>query len=285
MAATSPLGYTDVGTVRSVTDMMRCTTMMRCTSTLILLLISATSARSQPATSHLNATLNTGSLAGTGFSVSFSYDPSQVSPVGDSYAQLIAFDFTLLGVQFTRADIFQAGQVTFHNGVIDNVIASFQVIVPPNSPVSNITFGFGGPGVIGYADLNGQFGDGSFTIGDMIVRPSVTITANGQGGPLTLPPNSALQIAIAANGGTSGFANPSDLYIGVSGPFGLLWLTSLGLSPTMAAVRHGPLASFGPLPVLNFPNVSVLPSGSYVWFIAIAGASGTFSNTVHTIVQ
>jgi hypothetical protein len=50
------------------------------------------------------------------------------------------------------------------NGIPENVTASFQGILPPNSPVNNITFGFGGPGVIGYIDLNNQFGSGSFTI-------------------------------------------------------------------------------------------------------------------------
>ena len=42
----------------------------------------------------------------------------------------------------------------------------FQVRLPPNSPVNNITFGFGGDGVIGYIDLDNQFGGGSFTISD-----------------------------------------------------------------------------------------------------------------------
>src|SRR5262249_51924198 len=72
--------------------------------------------------------------------------------------------FTLLGVPFTRNDIFQGGQVIFRDGVLVNVTASFQVVLPPNSPVNNITFGFGGPGVIGYIDLHDQFGSGSFTV-------------------------------------------------------------------------------------------------------------------------
>ena len=42
--------------------------------------------------------------------------------------------------------------------------------MPPNSPIENITFGFGGPGVIAYIDLNGQFGTGSFTTAEMTVH-------------------------------------------------------------------------------------------------------------------
>jgi len=142
---------------------------------LFLLLTCASAGRSDLVTSSLvtntlQASLDTGTLAGTRFSVSFSYDSSQVQPVGESYVQLNSFDFTLLGVPFTRQDIFQGGQVIFRDGVITDVTASFQVILPPNSPVQNITFGFGGPGVIGYIDLNGQFGSGSFLIGNTRVH-------------------------------------------------------------------------------------------------------------------
>jgi hypothetical protein len=144
--------------------------MKRFTVVLFLLTTYAAAGRSEFATSDLNASLNTSSLAGTTFSVSFSYDSSQVQPVGDSYVQLNSFDFTLLGVQFRRQDIFQGGQVIFHDGVVTDVTASFQVFSPPNSPVQNITFGFSGPGVIGYIDLNGQFGSGSFLTGNMTVH-------------------------------------------------------------------------------------------------------------------
>jgi hypothetical protein len=146
------------------------------TATLFLLVTSAASAQSGLVTSELDATLNTGSLAGTSFAVSFSYDFSQVSPKGDSYVLLNSFDFTLLGVQFTRSDIFQGGQVISHDGVLNNVTASFQVIMPPNSPVSNITFGFGGPGVIAYIDLDGQFGDGSFSFGTGVVHQGTIVS-------------------------------------------------------------------------------------------------------------
>jgi hypothetical protein len=150
--------------------------MKQFTIVLFLLITSAAAGRSELVTSSLQASLDTGGLAGTTFSVSFSYDSSQVQPVGDSYVQLTSFDFTLLGVQFTRQDIFQGGQVIFRDGVISDVTASFQVVLPPNSPVQNITFGFGGPGVIGYIDLNGQFGSGSFLIGNMTVHMGTIVS-------------------------------------------------------------------------------------------------------------
>ena len=111
----------------------------------------------------LNASLDTGTLAGTRFPVSFSYDADQVSSTGDSFIPLLSVNFNLLGAAFDRSGIFQGGQVIFRNAQLSNVTASYQVFLPPNAPVNNITFGFGGPGVIGYIDLQNQFGRGSFT--------------------------------------------------------------------------------------------------------------------------
>ena len=113
------------------------------------------------------AALTSGSFAGTTFPVvfsyEFSYESAQVLPSGDIYIPLQSFDFTLRGVSFTRKDIFQGGQVILRNGALENVTASFQVFLPPNSPVTNITFGFGEPRGIGYTDLNNQYGEGFFT--------------------------------------------------------------------------------------------------------------------------
>lgn len=112
----------------------------------------------------LDSSLDSGSLAGTHFTVGFSYDADQVPPTGEGYVPLNSFDFQLGDAYFTKDWIFQGGQVITRDGVVENVTASFQVYMPPNSPVRNITFGFGGPGVIGYTDNYDQYGDGSFTI-------------------------------------------------------------------------------------------------------------------------
>ena len=131
----------------------------------VLLMLAASRLSAQNIVScSFDASLDDGSLAGTIFPVTFSYDADQVSPTGESYIALTSFDFTLFGVPFTRSDIFQGGQVIFRDGVMDNVTASFQVRLPDGSPVNNITFGFGGSGVIGYIDLDYQFGLGSFAL-------------------------------------------------------------------------------------------------------------------------
>jgi len=132
---------------------------------LLLCVVSSTGVRAENIVfGTLNASLDNGSLAGTTFQIVFSYDADQVADTGDSYVTLNSFDFTLLGVPFTRSDIFQGGQVIFQDGVFQNVTASFQVILPPNAPVQNITFGFGVPMGIAYIDLDGQFGSGSLEL-------------------------------------------------------------------------------------------------------------------------
>jgi hypothetical protein len=117
-----------------------------------------------------------------------------------------------------------------------------------------------------------------------VLPPSLAISANGSSGALTLPPHTALQIAIAADSGTPGFANPSDLYIGLSTPFGVLFLGSSGFTPAVTALYHGPLAIFGPAALFNIPDSSALPPGTYVWFILVNGSTGTFFDTVETTI-
>jgi len=120
----------------------------------------------------LNASLTTGSLAGTNFTVSFSYDDSALTGTGQEYVSLLSFDFTLQGAQFTRADIEQGGQAVFLNGALQYVTAAYFPPPPSNSQVSDIAFGFGGPGVIGYLDLNRQFGLGSYVLTSAVPEPS-----------------------------------------------------------------------------------------------------------------
>ena len=109
------------------------------------------------------ATLTSGSMAGTRFAATVTFDPAQVSPSGQSYVRLGSFDFSLDGVAFTRGNLQQGGQAIFTNGILTNVTGSFQGgAIPRDSPVHNITFGFGGNRIIGYEDLSGHYGSGTF---------------------------------------------------------------------------------------------------------------------------
>jgi hypothetical protein len=134
---------------------------LRC---LVALLLLASPAIARIKHRQLVAVLDQGSLAGVTFHATFSFDDAGVTSHGDCWLTLLSFDFEVEGVHFNRTWINQGGQVVFHNGVLDNVTASFQGEMPEGSPVRNLTFGFGGPGVIGYVDDQGAFGQGTFTI-------------------------------------------------------------------------------------------------------------------------
>lgn len=167
----------------------------------------------------LRASLEQGTLAGRNFDVSFTYNADEVNPQGDSWIGLSAFDFVLDGVTFSRRLISQGGQVIFRDGVLNNVTASFQGRMPDGSPVMNITFGFGGPRVIGYIDLNGAYGQGSFVVDAPTPLSGVLITSgslemNGPSGSLLL-------------GGTGGFL----LDAAVSTADGVFGPTVCGSSP------------------------------------------------------
>jgi hypothetical protein len=135
------------------------------------LLSVSTTAQGDSVTSFLDASLTTGSLAGTSFVVSFSYDNSSLTGTGQEFLSLLSFNFTLLGTQFITADIKQGGQAIFQNGTLENVTAAFFPPSPLNAPVSDIAFGFGGPGIIGYIDLNRQFGEGSYSLASTVPEP------------------------------------------------------------------------------------------------------------------
>jgi uncharacterized protein (TIGR03437 family) len=129
-----------------------------------LLSIAERGAAQQIVSGILLASLKTGSLAGLTFPISFSYDASGASSQGQVYLPLTAFNFSLSGTAFTRAGIHQGGQVILRDGKFENVTASFQGSPPSNPPLLNITFGFGGDGVIGYIDLAGNYGSGAFDL-------------------------------------------------------------------------------------------------------------------------
>ena len=111
------------------------------------------------------ATLQTGPLAGTVFPGTFSYDDSTLTGVGTEYLGLTSLNFTLKGVAFTRFDIDQGGQAIFDNGALWYFTAAIFPPTPWPAPVSDIAFGFGGPGVIGYISGANDFGLGQYVIG------------------------------------------------------------------------------------------------------------------------
>ena len=122
----------------------------------------------------------------------------------------------------------------------------------------------------------------------VLAAPKVDLTANGSDGPLTLSPSSSLQIDISFIVGTGGPLTSAEMYIGLSGPFGMLWLDPVeGLTPTLSRVYVGPLGDFSLSPWLTLPG-GALPAGGFRWVILIDDdtdgmPSGDFSDFVVTI--
>jgi hypothetical protein len=111
-----------------------------------------------------DASLQTGALAGTTFSGTGSYDSAAVTGVGQDFVTLASLDFTLLGTLFTKSDIRQGGQAVLQDGVLSYFTAAFFPPPPIGSPVFDIAFGFGGPGIIGYVTPPEIFGSGVYTL-------------------------------------------------------------------------------------------------------------------------
>jgi hypothetical protein len=108
------------------------------------------------------ASLDTGPLQGTMFPGTFSFEAGSATGVGMEFLPLSSLDFTLLGSHFSRSDIDQGGQVILENGAVSYFTAAFFRMTP--APVSDIAFGFGGPGVIGYIVPPEAFGSGRYVI-------------------------------------------------------------------------------------------------------------------------
>ena len=111
-----------------------------------------------------DASLQTGVLAGTSFPGTGSYNTASVTGVGQEFVSLASLEFSLLGILFTASDIKQGGQAILQDGVLSYFTAAFFPPPPSGSPVSDIAFGFGGPGVIGYITPPQDFGGGVYTL-------------------------------------------------------------------------------------------------------------------------
>jgi hypothetical protein len=107
-----------------------------------------------------DAALTTGPLAGTSFPGTCSYDTSGTTGIGTEYVDLDTIAFTL-GVPWSKANLVQGGQMITQDGLPAHFTAAFTP--PAGSPVNDLAFGFGGPGVIGY-ERGGVFGEGTATL-------------------------------------------------------------------------------------------------------------------------
>jgi glucose/arabinose dehydrogenase len=123
--------------------------------------------------------------------------------------------------------------------------------------------------------------------------PHVTLTANGIHGIVTVNQHDSLTIALSFDAGGAGALNVGEVYIGLVTFFGTLWLdaTSQQFSLTPKPVASGgPIGSFGPATVFNFPSLAGVPPGNYWWIVVLDNdqngmLNGFLTDAVATIVQ
>jgi glucose/arabinose dehydrogenase len=165
--------------------------------------------------------------------------------------------------------------------------------IDPVNPASVASFGSGAGRVM---DLEvGRDGNLYYIEwpGDSVFKieyTGVDVTANGVDGPLVVHHGQPLQISLAFQVRDPGFLTPAELYVGFVAPFGAFWLGPTGFQTTRTRLYTGPLPLFGPVPLINLADVSVLPSGNYYWFAVVDADSdgevnGTFLDVVQTTVS
>ena len=126
---------------------------------------------------------------------------------------------------------------------------------------------------------------------------AVDVTANGVDELLILAPGDPLEVLVAFDAGSpSGVLNPAEVYLGVITPFApfLFWVDpTLTFVPSPVAmpisIFTGALPSFPPSTLFSVPDSSVLPAGSYIWFMVVDNDSNgvlnfTFFDFVQTVV-
>jgi hypothetical protein len=137
----------------------------------------ATCAKASIIDFQFEASLESGTLAGTQFSGTASYDNAGSTGIGTEYLSLVSLNFSLLGSSFTLADIGQGGQAILQNGDLSYFTAAF---FPQTGPFDDLAFGFGGPGIIGYSTPPGfNFGAGVYEIGPVPEPPSLLLCGVG----------------------------------------------------------------------------------------------------------
>jgi glucose/arabinose dehydrogenase len=122
--------------------------------------------------------------------------------------------------------------------------------------------------------------------------PALTLTANGVHGTIQLNPQDSLTITLTFDAGSAGVMTPGEIYIAANTPLGLLWLdpASQQFSFLPRPVATGPIPSFGPVTLFQFPSLAGVPPGSYVWAVVVDNDSngvvnGTLVDAIGTIIQ
>jgi len=107
---------------------------------------------------NLTSIITSGTLFGTRFTGSLSYDSTGMTGVGVEYLGLKTITFSFAGVAWSKMQLYQGGEVVLRDGYPWYWTGAF--LPPQGSLVTVLAIGFGGSGVIGYETPGGVFGMG-----------------------------------------------------------------------------------------------------------------------------
>jgi uncharacterized repeat protein (TIGR03803 family) len=118
-----------------------------------------------------------------------------------------------------------------------------------------------------------------------VSAPIVRMTANGSDGPITLAAGEPLTIDASFDAPGAGLAT-SNVFMGLSTPLGLLWLSPTGFKLVPSLLYSGPFPDFASATLFNFPSTAAFPLGSYQWFMIVhdPGTSAIALDVVQTII-
>ena len=182
---------------------------------------------------------------------------------------------------------------------IDSIEVDFLsgFLVPPNEPllISSDALPLTHlSGVQNFVILHTAHGT-TFVNFTAIAAPAVHVTANGQENLVTLGAGDPLDVKIGFDAGAAGVVNPAEVYIGLIAPFPpyLFWRDQSGHfvnTATPTVLFTGALPSFPLTTLVSLPDSSVLPAGSYYWFMIVDDdnngvVDGKFHDFVQTIVS
>jgi glucose/arabinose dehydrogenase len=127
---------------------------------------------------------------------------------------------------------------------------------------------------------------------DCTSAPTVTVTANGAHGVVTVPPGGPLNVATTFAPGSAPSVSPVEVYFAVVTPLGTLWMQpgTWTFGSTPVPIYAGSLGSAGPTTLFYARDTSGLPAGQYAWIVIVDDDSngvpnGAFYDIAFTILQ
>jgi len=167
---------------------------------------------------------------------------------------------TAYGGEFGRGIIYRVGLDGSFTKLHDFAASESRMMTPLKQGLDGAFYGITGGAEGGTSVV--------FRLRVDVSAPTVRLTANGSDDPITVAAGEPLTIDGSFDAPGAGLSS-STVLMGISAPFGLLWVSPTGFTLVPSILYSGPLADFGPATLFNFPSTGVFPPGSYQWFLIV----------------